>query len=426
MAYKGNSSQVTIPSNVKRIASGVFKDHAEISQVTIPESVKVIGEEAFMNCTGLINISGGSAITEIRDRAFYGCPIETVRIPATVEKVGLMAFGGTNATDSIVFLGSKIPKVSYEKSATRLSNEDYRSSCFGDISVAVVNADVDRDDLKDTVLDWKQPGFQGQIYVLNSNTKDPKAEMMASTLTLGKTQKPDNIFVYGKRYQVTTTEKTSYAEETSSVSDNSIQGLMVVDHDSINGKDVEVSANGSTVNLNGYHFYVSNPGLGESDLKKKIESYYGTVNDDNYFAMDLSLYDPTDTIPIKKLGKNSITITMPVPANLLDKEICVISGDDNGNPEVTFCTWLERDGREYISFDVEHFSSYVLYGAEGELKDRIAQKRSLSSNLSGLDDTPDTGDTLDVRMILVVGLTALGGFLLLSGFFRPVRVRKKS
>lgn len=426
LAYKGNSSQVTIPSNVKRIASGVFKDHAEISQVTIPESVKVIGEEAFMNCTGLINISGRSAITEIRDRAFYGCPIETVRIPATVEKVGLMAFGGTNATDSIVFLGSKIPKVSYEKSATRLSNEDYRSSCFGDISVAVVNADVDRDDLKDTVLDWKQPGFQGQIYVLNSNTKDPKAEMMASTLTLGKTQKPDNIFVYGKRYQVTTTEKTSYAEETSSVSDNSIQGLMVVDHDSINGKDVEVSANGSTVNLNGYHFYVSNPGLGESDLKKKIESYYGTVNDDNYFAMDLSLYDPTDTIPIKKLGKNSITITMPVPANLLDKEICVISGDDNGNPEVTFCTWLERDGREYISFDVEHFSPYVLYGAEGELKDRIAQKRSLSSNLSGLDDTPDTGDTLDVRMILVVGLTALGGFLLLSGFFRPVRVRKKS
>ena len=64
---------------------------------------------------------------------------------------------------------------------------------------------------------------------------------MASTLTLGKTQKPDNIFVYGKRYQVTTTEKTSYAEETSSVSDNSIQGLMVVDHDSINARNTMLS-----------------------------------------------------------------------------------------------------------------------------------------------------------------------------------------
>ena len=426
LAYKGNSGQVTIPSHVKRIAPGVFKDHGEITQVTIPESVKVVGEEAFLNCTGLKNVSGGSAITEIRDRAFYGCPIETVRIPATVKKVGLMAFGGTDATDSIVFLGSSLPEVSYEKSATRLSNEDYRGYCFGDISVAVVNADVDGDDLKDTVLDWKQPGFQGQIYILDNNAKDSKAEMLASTLPVGKTQKPDSIFVYGKGYQVTTAEKTSYPEEAASVSDNSLKGLMVVDHESVNGKDVEVSANGSTVKLDGYHFYLSNPGLGESDLKKKIESCYGTVNEDNYFAMDLSLYDPTDTIPIKKLGKNSITVTMPVPANLLDKEICVISGDENGNPEITFCTWSEKDGREYISFDVEHFSPYVLYGAEGELKERIAQKRSASSNLSGLDDTPDTGDTLDIRMILAVGLAALGGFLLLSGFFKPVKIRKKS
>lgn len=426
LAYKGNSSQVTIPSHVKRIAPGVFKDHTEISQVTIPESVKVIGEGAFLNCTGLTNISGGSAIEEIRDRAFYGCPIETVRIPASVETVGLTAFGGTDATDSIVFLGSRLPKVSYEKSATRLSNEDYRNCCFGNISVAVVNADVDEDDLKDTVLDWKQPGFQGQIYVLSSDANDPKAEMLASTLPVVKTNKPDNIYVYGKRYQVTVTEQAGYAEEAASVSDNSLQGLMVVDHDGLNEKDIEVSANGSTVNLNGYHFYVSNPGLGESDLKKKIESYYGTINDDNYFAMDLSLYDPTDTIPIKKLGKNSITVTMPVPANLLNKEICVISRDDNGNPEITFCTWSEKDGREYITFDVGHFSPYVLYGAEGELKDRIAQKRSMASNLSGLDDTPNTGDTLDIRIILAVGLAALGGFLLLLGFFSPVRVRKNS
>lgn len=426
LAYKGNSSQVTIPSHVKRIAPGVFKDHGEITQITVPESVKVIGEEAFLNCTGLTNISGGSAITEIRDRAFYGCPIETVRIPATVEKVGLMAFGGTDSTDSVVFLGSKLPKVSYEKSATRLSNDDYRNSCFENISTAVVNADVGRDDLEGTVLDWKQPGFQGQIYVLNSDAKDPKAEMLSSTLSVGKTRKPDNIFVYGKKYQVTVTEKTSYPEEKPGVSDNSIQGLMVVDHTDVDKKDVEISANGSTVNLDGYHFYLSDPGLGESDLKKKIQNYYGFVTDDNYFAMDLSLYDPTDTIPIKKLGKNSITVTMPVPANLLDKEICVISGDDNGNPEVTFCTWSEKDGREYISFDVEHFSPYVLYGAEGDLKERIAQKRSAASNLSGLDDTPDTGDTLDIRMILIVGLIALGGFFLLLGFFKPARLKRNS
>ena len=93
---------------------------------------------------------------------------------------------------------------------------------------------------------------------------------------------------------------------------------------------------------------------------------------------------------------------------------------------MTFCTWSEKDGREYISFDVEHFSPYVLYGAEGELKERIAQKRSAASNLSGLDDTPDTGDTLDIRMILIVGLIALGGFFLLLGFFKPAGLKRNS
>lgn len=424
LAYKGNASFVTIPSHVKAIGPGVFKDHGEISQVTIPDTLKIIGEEAFYGCSGLTNISGGSGITQIRDRAFYGCPLETIRIPASVETVGLMAFGGTADTDAVVFLGNKLPKISYEKSATRLSNDSYRGNCFDGISVAVVNEGIRRDDLKDTVLDWRQQGFKGQIYMLGSNAREPKAEMFASTLSISEMNRPDNIFVYGKKYQVAATEKTDYPAEQAAVSDNSLNGLMVVDHSQVKKGEVEISANGSTVNLDGYRFYLSNAGLGESDLKKKIEAAYGSVTDENYFAMDLSMYDPTDTIPIKKLGKNSITVTLPVPPSLLDKEICVISGDDNGNPEVTFCTYLEKEGRQYISFDIEHFSTYVLYGAQGELKEKIVQKRSASSGSSLLDDTPDTGDTLDIRIILVVGLAALGGFFILAGFFNPKKFKK--
>lgn len=420
LAYKGNSSLVTIPANVKRIAPGVFKDHSEISQVTIPDSVKVIGEEAFSGCGSLWNISGGGSISQIRDRAFWGCPIETVRIPASVERVGLMAFGGTGVTDSVVFLGSKLPEISYEKSAMRLSNDDYRGESFGDISVAVVNADIRQSDLEGTVLDWKQPGFSGQIYVLDGNVNDSKAEVLASTVPEASASIPSGIFVYGKKYTTVTTEKTEYAPAPAGVSDNSIQGLMVIDHDELKREAaVEVAANGSTVKLDGYHFYVSNAGLGESELKKCIEEHYGTVSEENYFAMDLSLYDPTDTIPITRLGKNPLTVTMPVPAELLDDEICVISLDENGNPEVTFCTYSVRDGREYISFDIEHFSPYALFGAQGELKDKIAQKKALSSHASGLDITPDTGDTLDIRMILIVGLAAFGGFLLLAGLWKP-------
>lgn len=416
LAYKGSASQVTIPSNVKRIAPGVFKDHTEISQITLPDSLKVVGEEAFSGCSGLRNISGGSALTEIRDRAFYGCPIETVRIPASVKEVGLMAFGGTGETDCVVFLGNDLPKVSYEESATRLTNDSYRGNCFSDISAAVVNKGLDGDDLKNTVLDRDYPGFEGQIYVLNGNANEPKAEVVASTVPQTMAQIPDQVFVYGKKYPVTTTEKTEYPAEEGAVSDNSIQGLMVIDHSRIEADSVDIAANGSTVNLDGYHFYLSNPGQGEGKLKEQIEAYYGEVNQENCFTMDLSMYDPTDTIPITRLGKNPLTITMPVPPELLDDEICVISLDENGKPEITFCTWLEKDNKKYISFDVEHFSPYALYGAQGELKDRISEKRSKATYGEGLDDTPDTGDYLDIRWILAVGLGALGGFMLLLGF----------
>jgi len=416
LAYKGSASQVTIPSNVKRIAPGVFKDHAEISQITLPDSLKVVGEEAFSGCSGLRNVSGGSALEEIRDRAFYGCPIETVRIPASVKEVGLMAFGGTGETDSVVFLGNTLPKVSYEESATRLTNDSYRGNCFSDISTAVVSKGSNAKSFENTVLDPDAPGFEGQIYTVDGNVNEPKAEVVYSTVPQTLAQIPSHIFVYGKKYPVVTTEKTEYAPEEGTVSDNSLQGLMVIDHSRIKADSVDIAANGSTVNLDGYHFYLSDPGKGESKLKEQIEAYYGKVDQENCFIMDLSMYDPTDTIPITKLGKNLLTITMPVPPELLDDEICVISLDENGKPEITFCTWLEKDDKKYISFDVEHFSPYALYGASGELKDRISEKRSKASYGEGLDDTPDTGDYLDIRWILAVGLAALGGFMLLLGF----------
>jgi hypothetical protein len=412
LAYKGNDAVVTLPSNVKTVAPGVFRDHQEITQVNLPDCIKTIGEEAFEGCTNLKNISGGSGLQQIKDKAFYECPIETVRIPASVESIGLMAFGGSGQTDSIVFLGSAIPKVTYEKSATRLSND--RGLCFTDITTAVVPAQVRASELENTVLDAACLGFEGVVYTLSENSNEATAQVLKTTEASQKV--PESISVYGKRYTTQTTEATEYAEAEETVSDNSIQGRMVVDHDELKGADITVAANGSTVNLDGYHFYVSNPGLGAADLEEKITETFGTVNEDNCFMMDLSLYDPTDTIPISKLGKTPLTITMPVPAELLDDEICLISLDENGNPEVTFCTWLEKDDKKYISFDIEHFSPYALYGAQGELKEQITEKRSMATYASGLDDTPDTGDYLNIRVILMIGLAALGGFLLLAGF----------
>lgn len=414
LAYKGSRAMVTIPSNVKTIAPGVFKDHDEITQVTIPNGVEVIGEEAFADCNALTNISGGKNIKEIRDRAFYGCPIMTVRIPETVETIGIMAFGGTGSTDSVVFLGDKLPKVTYEDSATRLSNE--RGYCFTDISTAIVNPSVSEKDMTGTVLDKEILGFEGYVYNLTEISNGGEARPVFSTQTKEETLLPDNIYVYNKRYQVIDKDKVACAEQMASVSDNSLEAMMVVDHSELKKEQISVTTNGSVDNLDGYHFYISNPGQGTNALKEQIQKHFGEINDENSFFMSLSLYDATDTIPIHQLGRNPITIMMPVPPKLLDDELCVVTLDDNNNPEVTFVNWLEKDGQTYISFDLKHCSPYALYGAEGELKDKITEKRSRASRMMGLDDTPDTGDNLNINLILTIGLGSLGVFLLLLGF----------
>lgn len=414
LAYKGQKPMVTIPSNVRTVAPGVFKDHDEIVQITLPESVQYIGEEAFAGCDNLTNISGGKNLTMIRDKAFYGCPIRTIRIPKTVESIGILAFGGNDVIDSVVFMGDQLPQVTYEKSATRLSND--RGYCFEGIDTVIVNKALDLDDLEQTVLDPDAWGFEGNIYTLTEISNGGDATLVACTNTKELAEVPDDIYVYDKRYKVKDADKADYAQSESTVSDNSLQSLLVVDHEKLKKEQIMVVSNGSVVDVSGYHFYISNPGIGTAELEKQIMEYYGEVNNENSFFMDISMYDEKDIIPISKLGKNPITVTMPVPAELLDDEICVMTLDDSGKPEVTFVNWSEKDGNTYISFDITHFSPYVLYGAEGELKNKIAEKRSRASWAVGLDDTPNTGDGLDIRMIFTIGMASLGAFFLLWGF----------
>ena len=414
LAYKGQKAMVTIPGNVRTIAPGVFKDHDEIVQITLPESVQHIGEEAFAGCDSLSNISGGKNLVTVKDKAFYGCPLRTVRIPETMESIGILAFGGTDSTDSIVFLGDELPKVTYEESATRLSND--RGYCFDGVDTVIVNSDVELEDLTNTVLDKDAWGFDGNIYTLTEISNGGEANLVACTDSEELAEIPENIYVYDKKYKVKNTDKADYAEPVQTLSDNSIQSLLVVDHDELKKEQIYVTSNGAVMDLSGYHFYISNPGKGTSELEKQIEKYYGDVNKENAFFMDISMYDEKDVIPISKLGKNPITITMPVPAELLNDEICVITLDESGNPEITFVNWSEKEGHTYISFDVTHFSPYVLYGADGELKNKIAEKRSRASWAIGLDDTPNTGDTLNIHIIFAIGMAALGAFFLLWGF----------
>ncbi len=113
-------SSITLPAHIKQIGKDAFYrlgartsgvsimlneglEHIEdslltgvaITSITIPSTVKTIGNSAFANITTLttVTFAPGSQLVEIGEKAFYGCPIEHITIPASVEVIKPFAFG---------------------------------------------------------------------------------------------------------------------------------------------------------------------------------------------------------------------------------------------------------------------------------------------------------------------------------------------
>ena len=92
VAYRGNdTARVVLPEGVRVIAGEAFLGHEEIKSVTMPDSLQVIGEGAFEDCTGLTDIRLNVGLRQIKDRAFFNCGAETIKVPSTVQEVGLRA-----------------------------------------------------------------------------------------------------------------------------------------------------------------------------------------------------------------------------------------------------------------------------------------------------------------------------------------------
>lgn len=411
IAYKGTESKVAIPSNVKTIGPAVFKNHDEITSVTIPDSVKIIDESAFEDCSNLTNLVGANQVTAIKDRAFMGCPISTIRIPASVKTLGVGCFANNQATDTVVFLGDTLPTLTYEPSSQRLTQT--RDLVFGSIKNAIVNTGVTSASAKGSVLDFTKPGFEGIIYTM-TDVNSKKVKPLWSNSPESNTTIPDSIVLYGSNYKVEESSTMEYASSKGTVSDNSIQGLSVVDHSDLKRKNVLLSNNGSSVDVTGYHFYLSDV-ANDQGLVDKVIATYGGSNQD-FYLMDLSMYDPSDTIPITNLGNQPLNISIPVPYEMMDQELCVVTLDENQNPEVIFPEWTVVDQVTYLNFDINHFSPYAIYVANGALKDQITTKKEQSKYSALLDITPDTSDRSPVGKALVIGFGAIGAFLLLLGF----------
>lgn len=350
IGYQGADSVINIPKGVKQIAAGVFRDHMGITAVNIPDTVEVIGEAAFQGCRNLATVNGGKQLRKIGAEAFQECPLSNVTVPATVEEIGLAAYDLKGGTDTVTFEGSTLPALVSGKDAQRAANTGGRTYAFGDMTTAIVPAGVT--ELQGTVLEDGVYGFCGSIYT-------EEGTLVAQNQGVSPVSSKEN------RLTVAGTDESF--------------GLQV--------KESE-------------------------DAYQSIAQAYGELyggREPLYLkAYDISLTDLTGTVSVKRLGRQTVSVSLPVPAGMDTDRMHVVTLDQDGQLEAVSYELTETDEGEQLTFTTNHFSPYGIYqqesfGGSGV----ISNGKVLIRGTGAKDQTPDTGDPIHPKWFFVIGLTAL-------------------
>ena len=156
-AYIGTSSNVTIPNSVTTIESSAFEGCSGLTSVTIPNSVTTIVDRVFYGCSRLttlnfnaVNCSDFIGYTDYSP--FYGCPISTINIGDSVQRIpGYFVSGRTSLTsitipNSVTSIGeyafnwcTGLTSVTIPNSVTNIGGGAF-NWCTGLTSVTIPNS----------------------------------------------------------------------------------------------------------------------------------------------------------------------------------------------------------------------------------------------------------------------------------------------
>lgn len=107
--YSGNDTIVNVPAVVdgKNVTSlrDVFAPwnyKGNITEIHLPSGVKNIGAQAFSNCESLEIVDIPNSVESIGDSAFWCCTkLKTIKLPDSVKKLGAGAFSGCTSLEEI-------------------------------------------------------------------------------------------------------------------------------------------------------------------------------------------------------------------------------------------------------------------------------------------------------------------------------------
>ena len=423
VAYKGHTSDVVIPDMVKTIGPAVFEGDTHIKSVIIPENCVKISEDAFNGCRRLSEVTLPKNLTTIEDRAFKDTSLSYVQIPSTVKEIGLGAFDTVNVNggmQSVTFMGSFLPDLTYKPTATRLSANNLRTNAFNGVNYAIVPQGVNMG--SGTIFDADQYGFRGEVYSYSDSSGENNYVQLRKC-----TKEPDEAGIVTVNPEIEINGNNYYLE---GVSDTAFDAYK--DSSWCKNKLTLISLNGNNSNeldnlLNDINFAKgegSNEDIGtyedaihvsvpdnsmnslyvdavlpnanekfnltinknqslRSDFEKAFDNRFGTHSGVLMDTYDIEMTERLKSVPIKKMATGKLNISLPVPSEFSEAESLQIATlDDNGLLEEVACNISNRgDGTKIMSFVASHLSPFAIYTSENILYNNV--NGEIDANIEG-------------------------------------------
>lgn len=435
------------------VADQAYYRNTELGEVVLPEGIVEVGEFAFAR-SSVTSVVLPAGTEKICYGAFYHCDqLQNVTIPDTIMCVEPNAFShtlwvenfmnGTSGDDSASdFLTAGGVLLAYRGNAANVTVPE---------GVRVIAGEVFRDhkeieslSLPDSLLVVGEGAFEG-CSSLGEISFGRNVEEIKDRAFLGNTMKEINlpssikkiglqafgntVLAYGRGGEAEYTHETSASRLSNEAyriftrGNESAAGVTVAGLEETFGpmEGLNALADMSTLEGAGRSYFLTVKAAEDTgSMEKAVERSFRTVLPENMHIYDLTLTDESN-IPLTKLGRQTITIFLPVPETLKGQNLKLLMLDRNGQLEALTAERVIINGVEAFYFQTNRIFQIGIYGT-GEAEDG-GEVMELEVEVSNLSAPPvEKGFEFGtLRLYLAGGLLVAGTFILLGGIRKGCR-----
>lgn len=409
-----NTMQITQGNNIPKftiVDGNVVADQAyyrskSLGHVTLPEGIEEIGLFAFSR-SSISSVVIPEGTKEICYGAFYHCDkLEKVILPKTIENVEPKAFKNTlwveefenNGKEDYLISGNVL--VAYRGINKEITIPEGVTVIAGEVFAN--NAQITGVTLPESLVTIGESAFEGcrNLNRVTFGSKTTKIKdrafadcaisyisVPASVSEVGLKAFDENVVV---TYEGGQTPAISHEQSAERLSNEDYRPL-TEDSDQAG---VHVSGVDSvTAGLEGadraYYLTVSEA-VDCSAMENAYRRSYDTDMPESMLVYDLHLTDNSG-IPITKLGKRILSVTMPVPEALKEENIIVFALDRNGQLEKVKVERVKKKDVDSIKFETSHLS---LFGICGDGSVYTAEEvLEVSTSIQSMSRMPGEADT---------------------------------